>query len=572
MSWRRQGRDESVDTSGGSPQQSADDKMQGLLAAVASIAEEPSLDAVLRHIVQAACRLVDAEYGALGVIGDNGRLSHFVTEGIEPDLVKLIGPLPTGHGVLGLLIRDPRPIRLPDLHEHPASYGFPKHHPPMRTFLGVPIRVRDSVFGNLYLTEKHGGELFTDDDEEMAVALAGAAGFAIENAKLFDEAQLRTHWLEAGRRIAVRMMGAQADDLAAGRGWVAQAALEASKAVLVLIAGPPNEAGQLEVLAGAGAAAQQWMGKLLDLDGLSMRSVLASGTPGAFASASDLLGPAAGGLTGPALLARLGTQGAEQGLLILMRDREAPVFSALTGDMVAVYCAQSALALELAKAHHVREQLVLYADRDRIAQDLHDVVIQRLFAAGLNMQSMARYVSDPAGLSRISAITGELDATIKELRDTIYSLQASSGETDLLSSRLINIVGKVSRPLPFAPGIVLSGPIDSLVAPELAGQLLAVVTEGVSNAVRHAQASQIDIAVTVAGGALTVTVIDDGRGMGSPHRTSGLANMEVRALNCDGVFEVGSPEGKGTRFFWSVPLDRETTSSGSPHRDSLSHD
>ncbi|WP_218712474.1 GAF domain-containing sensor histidine kinase [Arthrobacter sp. BF1] len=561
MRQQRQSNEESADSSVQSPRLSAEDKVQGLLSAVVCIAEEPSLDAVLRHIVQAACKLVDAEYGALGVIGDNGRLSHFVTEGVDPELAKLIGPLPTGHGVLGLLIRDPRPIRLPNLHDHPASYGFPEHHPPMRTFLGVPIRVRDFVFGNLYLTEKNGGELFTDEDQEMAVALAGAAGFAIENAKLFDDAQLRTQWLEAGRKIAVRMMGAQNEVPSAGRSWVAEAALDASESTLALIAGPPNEAGQLEVLAGAGRDSKAWQGQLLDLDSVRLGNVLTSGRPATFSKATELLGSVAGGLAGPALLARLGTKGAEQGLLILVRARTDKGFSALTVEMAAVYCAQSALALELAKTHRIREQLVLYADRDRIAQDLHDVVIQRLFAAGLNIQSMARFVSDPAGLSRIHAITDELDATIKELRDTIYSLRASSGGTDLLSSRILNVVSKVSRPLSFAPSIVLSGPIDSRVAPELAGQLLAVVTEGVSNAVRHAQASQIDIAVSANGGALSVTVIDDGCGLGNPHGTSGLANMEIRALNHDGVFQVEGSESQGTRFFWSVPLDREIANS-----------
>ena len=558
MSWQRNGNKDSAASSGRPPRQPDDNKIQGLLSAVASIAEEPNLDAVLMRIVQAACKLVGAQYAALGVIGENGRLSHFVTEGIDPELAKLIGPFPIGHGVLGLLIRDPRPIRLPNLHDHPASYGFPKHHPPMRTFLGVPIRVRDSVFGNLYLTEKYGGELFTDEDQKMAVALAGAAGFAIENARLFDDAQLRTQWLEAGRKMAVRLMGSHTDDPAASRSWVAKTALDVSGSVLVLLAGPPNEAGQVEVLSCAGRGADEWQGKLLDLDSASMRNVLATGPPATFTTASQLLGPVAGGLAGPALLASLGTHGAEQGMFILVRGRNEPAFTALTVEMAAVYCAQSALALELAKTHQIREQLVLYADRDRIAQDLHDVVIQRLFAAGLNVQSLARFVSGNEGLSRLRTITDELDVTIKELRDTIYSLRVSSGETELLSSRILNAIGKVSRSFASAPRIVLSGPIDSRVAPDLAEQLLAVVTEGVSNAVRHAQADEIDVGVSASDGVLCVTVSDDGCGIGNPGGTSGLANMEARALNLNGVFHVESVACHGTRFHWSVPLDLQS--------------
>ncbi|MGO4383005.1 GAF domain-containing sensor histidine kinase [Specibacter sp. RAF43] len=534
-----------------------DERFQGLLSAVISMAEELSLEAVLRRIVQSACRLLDARYGALGVIGEGKGLSHFITEGIDGDLAKLIGPLPTGHGVLGLLIREPRPIRLTNLHDHPASYGFPKHHPPMRTFLGVPIRIRDAVFGNLYLTEKKDGRLFTAEDEELAVALAGAAGFAIENAKLFDEAQLRTHWLEAGRKVAVLMMGAVGEGIVPGPEFVVKTALEASDSVLALITSPPNEAGQVEVLACAGEALPEWVGRLLDLDPVAVRGVLASGKPTTMEKASDLLGPAFGGRTGPALLARLGTKGAEHGLLILVRGNGHALFTYLVVEMVAVYCTQSALALELAKAHRIREQLMLYTDRDRIAQDLHDVVIQRLFAAGLNVQSLGRFTTDPLGVARIRAITDELDATIKELRDTIYALRTSTGETDLLSSRILNTVRKVSRSLPFAPRIVLSGPLDSHVPPDLANQLLAVVSEGVSNAARHSQAAEIDVAVTAGGGSLSVTVSDDGRGIGSPESRSGLANMEARARILDGVFEAESLAGGGTRFHWSVPLNHD---------------
>ncbi len=534
----------------------SDERMRELLSAVISITEERSLEAVLRRIVQAACQLLDTQYGALGVLGEGKGLSHFVTEGIEPNLAKLIGPLPTGHGVLGLLIRDPRPIRLPNLHEHPASQGFPKHHPPMRTFLGVPIRIRDTVFGNLYLTEKTGGRLFTVRDEELAVALAGAAGFAIENAKLFDEAQLRTHWLEAGRKVAVRMMGAAGSNAEPGPEFVAQTALEASESALVLIASPPNEAGQLVVSAAAGAGAPELTGRLLDLNRGAVRKVLSSGRPAVFETASNLLGPAFAAETGPALLARLGAEGAEHGLLVLVRENAGAPYSLLAADMVAIYCAQSALALELAQAHRLREQLMLYTDRDRIAQDLHDVVIQRLFAAGLNVQSLARFITDEPGLVRIRAITDELDATIKELRDTIYSLRASSGETDLLGSRILNTVQKVVKPLSFAPRIVLSGPIDSMVPADLAEHVLAVVTEGVSNAVRHAQAQKIDVAVTAGDGSVSVTVRDDGSGMATPRGRSGLANMEARALKLNGVFQLESVAAQGTSFFWSVPLNQ----------------
>ncbi len=534
-----------------------DAKLQGLLSAVISVAEGFTLDVVLHRIIKAACDLVDAQYGALGVVGEGESLSHFVTHGIDRDLEKLIGPLPNGHGVLGLLIRDPRPIRLPNLHDHPASYGFPPHHPPMRTFLGVPIRIRDEVFGNLYLTEKKDGRLFTEEDEALAVALAGSAGFAIENARLFDQAQARSQWLEAGRKVAVRMMSAVRDDVGPGAEFVAQTALEVSESEVVLIVTTPNEAGQVEVLAAAGSGTQRLIGQLMDLNPAALEGVLRTGEAVAFEKSRDLMGASLGSLNGPALLARLGLQGAEHGALILIRGQGHPGFTAVSIEMTAVYCAQSALALELAQAHRTREQLLLYADRDRIAQDLHDIVIQRLFAAGLNLQGLIRLTPDPTGVARIRAITDELDATIKDLRNTIYSLRASTNDVDLLSSRILHTLRHVSRQLPFAPRIVFKGPVDSRVPEDLAHHLLAVVSEGVSNAVRHAQAGDIVVEIEVTGDALSVSVKDDGCGLGIPERRSGLANMEARALDRHGVFLVEGAPGRGTRFHWSVPLDQE---------------
>ncbi|HEY8296332.1 MAG TPA: GAF domain-containing protein, partial [Micrococcaceae bacterium] len=247
------------------------ERMQGLMAAVVSIGVELDLASVLKQIVESARALLHAGYGALGVIGDEGGLSHFVTVGIDPELAARIGPLPTGHGVLGLLIREPHPIRLPDLRRHPASYGFPAHHPPMRTFLGVPIRVRGIVFGNLYLTEKENGELFTTEDEDLAVALATAAGVAIEHAKLFDDSLLRSRWLEACMDVAGTAMGSGKDGGEAGPGMVATRARDVSDSVLVLIAVPSDDGGPSYISAAAGEGADAFRGGWLELDAAVVR-------------------------------------------------------------------------------------------------------------------------------------------------------------------------------------------------------------------------------------------------------------------------------------------------------------
>src|SRR5438874_6334779 len=183
------------------------ERLSALLDAVVGIGSDLDLRSTLYRIVLAACRLAGARYGALGVIGPDRRLIEFITDGITAEVHHKIGDLPTGRGVLGLLIDEPKPVRLRDIAEHPRSYGFPAEHPVMRSFLGVPIRIRDQVFGNLYLTEKRDAEEFTEDDEESVVALAVAAGVAIDNARLYAAAGRRQRWLEATAEITNVLLG-----------------------------------------------------------------------------------------------------------------------------------------------------------------------------------------------------------------------------------------------------------------------------------------------------------------------------------------------------------------------------
>ena len=291
------------------------ERMGGLLEAVVAVAEDLSLDAVLERVVQSACQLLHARYGALGVIGDDRALSHFITVGIDGELAKRIGPLPTGHGVLGLLISDPRPLRLHDLRRHPEAYGFPKHHPPMQSFLGVPVRVRDVVFGNLYLTEKEGGGDFTVEDEELAVALAAAAGVAIENARLYDDARRRAQWLEACMDVSGLMLGSDPASSSEGLDPIAGRALRESGSRLALIVAPSAD-GVGYVVAGAdGKDADLFSGLPLALESESLQVVLAGGEPLLVDNAADVLGVLEGTVTGPLLAVALSTQGAHHGLL-----------------------------------------------------------------------------------------------------------------------------------------------------------------------------------------------------------------------------------------------------------------
>ena len=529
------------------------ERMRGLLAAVVSLAEDLSLDVVLDRVVTSACELLGARYGALGVIGVDQELSHFLTVGIDGDTARKIGALPTGHGVLGLLIREPRPIRLHDLSQHPEAYGFPPNHPPMVSFLGVPVRVRDIVFGNLYLTEKEGGGDFTAEDEDLAVALAAAAGVAIENARLFERARRREQWLKACMDVAGNMMGTVQDEPVVGLDLVAERALVGSDSALAIIGFPTEDGNGLYCAASAGPHGPAMTGRTLSLTSPVISGVLGTGESQVVADSAEILGAQDGEGFGPALLAALGPQGTNQGVLILARQHGAGTFSLTDIEMSAVFGSHVALALELARAHRLREQLVVFKDRDRIAMDLHDVVIQRLFAAGLSTQSLRRFTTDQLALQRISAVTGELDETIRELRDTIYSLRGIDGEHELLTSRILRAVQDGARTIPFTPRLRLAGAIDSAVSETTAEHLLAVISEGLSNAIRHSGAGTIEISVAADADRLELVISDDGRGFSDPGHRSGLANMEHRAILLDGTLEISSAPEEGTRLRFSVP-------------------
>ena len=368
--------------------------LRKLVDAVLSISADLNLPAVLQRIIEAATDLVDARYGALGVLDDAGTgLAQFVTCGLDDDTRRNIGDLPRGHGILGLLIVEPRPIRLPDLREHPDSYGFPPNHPPMRSFLGVPIVVRQEVFGNLYLTDKQGAEVFSDVDEELTVALAGAAAVAIENARL----------------------------------------------------------------------------------------------------------------------------------------------------------------------HARLADLMLLEDRERIAKELHDTVIQRLFATGLSLQGAARLSTDPEVAARIEGAVEDLDVTVKHIRTVIFGLETAAARTGGLRERIMTLTGEARGALGFMPAVIFEGTIDVLVDDRIGRELLATLREALSNVARHAAAHNVEVAVA-AGDELVLRVRDDGRGLpdGGPTGGSGMKNMARRAEQLGGRCTVRNETAGGTLVEWAVPL----TSSG----------
>ncbi|WP_081882140.1 GAF domain-containing sensor histidine kinase [Cryobacterium sp. MLB-32] len=543
------------------------ERIRGLVSAVVSIAEDLSLEAVLKRVVESACTLLRAQYGALGVIGSDQSLSHFVTVGFDAETIEKVGALPVGKGVLGLLIREPHPIRLHDLRQHPSAAGFPDHHPPMVSFLGVPVSVRDVVFGNLYLTEKEGGGDFTPEDQELAVALAAAAGVAIENAGLFEEARRRGAWLEACADMARDLLRSFDDDGESGLDAVAQRAMIESGAALSLIGLPTDEEDKVFCAAGVGVGASALVGRSIVMSPLALAGVRSAGESAVLPLLSQVIDPTVAAQDGawpelgPTLLVALGPPGVGQGMLLLARPIGSGGFSPTDIEMSAVFGSYVALGLELANVHRMREQQAVFGDRDRIARDLHDLVIQRLFAAGLSMQSLRRFTDDPVALDRIAAVTVELDSTIHELRDTIYSLRGASQTSATMSSRILEVIAEGTRSLGFAPNIRLSGPIDADLGEALSENLLAVITEGLSNVTRHSGATSIKVSVNAEHGRVRLLIVDDGRGFSDPVRSSGLENLRQRARMCGGRFEVKSQPGEGARLSWSAPVPIVTNGS-----------
>lgn len=534
----------------------AEHHIQELISAIVSIAENHSLGSILEQVVQAACTLVDARYGALGVVSSGGKLlENFITVGMTQEQIDRIGPLPVGHGVLGLLIRDPKPIRMHDLGKHPDSYGFPPNHPPMQSFLGVPIRVSGKVIGNLYLTEKRGGGDFTQEDEELVVALAAAAGVAVNNARLFTDSERREQWLEASMAVgaAISSRSPEAAEI------IARNALAVPDWAWAAVGFPSEDAGRLGLAAVDGETERG--SRLVDI---SLPSPVLSALwdleePAVLHDGTDFLGEELGAKLGPLLLTPICPLEGPKGVLVLGRTRNTGAVPGVDRKMSTVYCTHAALALDSARGQRMREDLVVFEDRDRIARDLHDVVIQRLFAAGLNLQSLRRYSAAQPVQDRISALAADLDDTIRQLRDTIYSLKPA-GTGELLSSRILQTVQNTVEFVPFSPRVRMEGRVDGPVPHEVASHLLAVLIEALSNAIRHANASAIDVAVTVheeAAGepaSLELVVQDNGRGIKGEFHSSGLANMEQRAVLLGGSLELASGPGRGTLVRWQVPL------------------
>jgi signal transduction histidine kinase len=529
------------------------DRLDGLVEAMLVVTAGLELDDTLKTIVHTAIDLVDARYGALGIRGDDHELIEFIYEGIDPPTKELIGPLPAGRGVLGVLIDDPKPIRLDNIVQHPDSVGFPANHPPMRTFLGVPVRIRSEVYGNLYLTEKADGQPFSEDDEVLVEALAAAAGIAIDNARLYQESKRRQSWIEATRDIGTELLGGTEPSRVFRLIADEALALANSAAVLVAVPGdtelPITDVDELVIVETAGAPGTTRSLQPISVAGTAIGETFLRRTPyrtDMLTDVADLMPDA-----GPALLLPLRTTETVAGVVVIIRQLGAKEFTDEEVDMMAAFTDQATLAWQLASTQRRMRELDVLSDRDRIARDLHDHVIQRLFAIGLSIQGTIPRARSAEVQQRLVSSVDQLQEVISEIRTAIFDLHGSPTGTTRLRQRLDDAISHFAGS-DLRTSVQFIGPL-SVIDTVLGDHAEAVVREAVSNVVRHAHARSLTVTVRVDDN-LTIEVTDDGYGMAADMATSGLTNLRRRATEVGGNLVVISAPGGGTTLRWTAPL------------------
>jgi signal transduction histidine kinase len=535
------------------------DRVDALLEAVVAVGSELELESVLRRIVEAAVRLVDARYGALGVIGENGRLAEFIPVGLDETQIAGIDHWPEGRGLLRELITRPVPLRTPDIADHPHSSGFPAGHPPMRTFLGAPVKIRGTIYGNLYLTDKRGGGPFEEDDEALIVALASAAGAAVDKARLYAESRRQQQWLRASAEVTRRLLFDDSPQQILA--LITEQALELAGADLVVLALPAGPGDHLVIEHASGAGAGAALGLALPNAGSVSGMVMASGEalsvedfstdPRVAPVAREHLG------LGPAVVFPLGPPGRVRGVLTAGRAPGSMPLSEAAVDMVTTFAAQAGIGLELADHRRDAERVALFADRDRIARDLHDLVIQRLFATGMSLQATTGMLPEGPASGRVRQAVDALDETIHEIRSAIFSLQSPPEPARAaLRAQVISVADEMTEALGYPPSLRLDGRIDSRVPAHTGDDMLVALREALSNTARHARASKVDVSVQSAADLLLI-VEDNGAGITGTGRRSGLANLAERARALGGEMRLAAAEGGGTRMEWRVPLAGE---------------
>ena len=525
-------------------------RLRALLHANQTITAQLDLDSLLRSVVEAARTLTGAEYGALGVIDARGGLEQFIHLGMDPAVVERIGDLPHGEGLLGAVITEPRPIRVDEIAADPRSAGFPEGHPQMHDFLGVQVRSRGVVYGNLYLSG-HPAGAFSEEDEQLVRSLAATAGFAVENARLYGETQRREQWAVASAESTAELLadgGDDALDLVAER---VRTLAVADSVVMTLL---DDDRPRSSVAAGGSARGAGRGAQPAFVDPL-VEEVLRTRTPGRFDERQlHELDSAPHDGCGPLMVLPLDTTDRLLGSIVIARGPGSPSFTATELAVAADFAARTSVALELNRARADQARVLLFEERGRIARDLHDRVIQQLFGTGMQLQSVLGTLPDGRNAERVDAAITSLDTSIAQIRRIVFTLSSAerAGTTRTGRQHVLDLVGGLASSLSVECRLGFSGPVDAALDVDLTDDVLAVVSEGVTNAVKHGRAAEVGVEIAATAEGVVVTVRNDGLPVSDSGRRSGLLNLEERAHRRGGATRLHTVEDR-TVLAWTVP-------------------
>lgn len=524
----------------GATDRSADDGAGALLDAVLLISSGLDLRGSLERLVEASCALTGARYGVLGLIDEDGVIADYVIHGLDQETMDKIASLPTCEGVLGVLIEDPRPLRLTNVADHARSIGFPPNHPPMASFLGVPLYVDGQVYGNLYLTEKTGGVQFTARDEVRLQTLAEVAGHVIANARTHAISERRHRWREAGIAMSDMLQDSVHVDDALHE--VATRLREVADATLVAVIEDQGEGPVPVAVDRSENFENSNLDKVLELSEAVIAESIDSG---------EVLALPRVGQTVAYVVPMQSKLAPGHCLLVVVDDPGVDVVGP-DPELLAAFADQASLSLDRTQALAERQEHLLVADRDRIARDLHDTVIQRLFATALQLQGMRRAAVVEEVKQRLDEAVADLNTTIRDIRSTIFELRHHDGGS--LKAEIRGLAKEYVPTLGFTPFVRIRGPVDVVLPPETAEHLLATLREALSNVARHAEADACIVEVEATGDRVVLRVSDNGRGLAENINESGLRNVRRRALDLGGTFLIAAEEPHGTLLEWHVPL------------------
>lgn len=545
---------ESSGSGGDRPDEVAQSRVRHLVDLNRSIVAELTLAAVLRRAVEVARTIARAQYAALGVLGPDGQLEQFIHAGLDDDTVLAIGELPRGRGVLGALITDPRPIRLATIGADPRSSGFPPSHPPMTSFLGVPIQSRGEIYGNLYLTNRVDASEFTAEDEELVQAVAATAGVAVENARLYEESRRQQEWLRASAEISRELLQDSTATQILTR--IADVVLRLAAADVVTIVFPAGTTDEMTVQIARGRQAQTLLGYTYPAgESLALAAMRAGHALRVEASDGHYFVHLQSAFdVGPVMACPLVGEDGVRAVVMIGRTAGSTAFSVADLRMAEAFASHAAIALELSDRREGLRHLAVLEDRHRIARDLHDHVIQRLFATGLSMQAAAVRSNDPDVTARLQSAVDDMDDTIRQIRTSIFGLQEVRGASSTPRSVLAEVVSEVEPALGFAPDLRFAGPVDTVLGPEVLEDAEAVLREGLTNVAKHSDADRVSASVSVSARHITIEIVDTGT---SPPdtggRRSGLANLERRATLRSGTLTL-THDPHGTTLRWTAAL------------------